>query len=390
MIGGIYTDEKCPVCGEKLKDNHKDGCTCRNHPNIYAKSVSVRFKKTHLRFTNYTEADQELSALRHNFRHYDPRDYQKKRPLALSNLSKEYLATKKGLASYGHIACNLQRAIDFFESKDHIRTIKDIWDEDLEDFADSLNLASKTKHNIISDLKACFVWIWERNRRVFSKNDFPKFPTVSFETEPQIPMSKDGQLAILEWLEKNAPVRVWLAIRWLVGHPKVRPGDILRVTEGDVLRDMGIVLIRRPKERRPKFVYLLQKDIDVINTLPLAMPNMPFFRHEKRWSTTREGEVFGHKYLKKWWNRGKKALGIEGPQLYVGTKHTSITGLNRDGISPEDIQLNSSGHLSKAMYNYLQSDIERQKELTAMCLGEGDISGKDLVKVFDGSRNINY
>ena len=28
MLGGIYTQENCPVCGQKMRDNHRDAVCC--------------------------------------------------------------------------------------------------------------------------------------------------------------------------------------------------------------------------------------------------------------------------------------------------------------------------------------------------------------------------
>ena len=371
MKGGIYSDEKCPVCGEKLRDNHKDGLTCPKHPQVYSRKFSVRFKRTHLRFNSYIEADQELSALRHNIREYDPRDYQKKKPLAFSNLAGEYLKTKEGLASYGHIARNLQRAIDFFGESTHI---KEIQDGELEDLAHFLDVASKTKHNIMTDVKACFKWVWRRNRKTFNMNDFPEFPVIQFEMETRRHVSKEIQWSIMEQVERMFPIRTYLAIRWLIAYPKIRPGDIATITEGDINRETGMVRIPHPKERRVKYIYLIEEDIELVNTLPLAMPSMPFFRHEKSGHGVKIGQSFGKNYLHRRWDEACCALGVEGISLYPGTKHSSITGLNTMGYSPEDIQTNATGHLSTAFRRYLISDIEKQRELSRASLG------KNLVK----------
>ena len=74
MLGGIYSDEKCPVCGNKLKDNKENGCVCPDHPQVYARTMSVRFKQTHQRFSNYEKAAQFLYHLRFDVKNYDPRD----------------------------------------------------------------------------------------------------------------------------------------------------------------------------------------------------------------------------------------------------------------------------------------------------------------------------
>jgi len=370
MIGGIYTDEKCPVCGGVFVDNRKDGLICPRHPKVYAQKMSVRFKTTHQRFDNYNQADQFLSALRHDVRNYDARDFKKSSPLGFANLAADWLKTKQSLKSYRHLKRYVRTASEFWGNIN----IKDIQDAELEDFINSLTVSDKTKHNTISALKTMWGWVWKRNRRTFLRDDFPEFPVISFEMETRKPISKVTQWAILEQAKKMFPIRTYLAIRWLVAHPKVRPGEIITVTEGDVDRDTGTVRIPHPKEKKVKWLYLIEEDIELISSLPLAMPAMPFFRHETGGHGVRIGKAFGKNYLYRRWEEACRAIGVEGVSLYPGTKHSTVTGLNMMGYSPEDIQTNATGHLSPAFKRYLISDVERQREMSRVSLG------KELVK----------
>lgn len=54
------------------------------------------------------------------------------------------------------------------------------------------------------------------------------------------------------------------------------------------------------------------------------------------------GQKFGEKYFYKWWKRACNNLGIDGVDLYGGTRHSTTTAL-RNFFTPE--QIRSSGTL---------------------------------------------
>jgi len=199
MIGGIYSDQKCPVCGSKFIDNHKDGLLCPKHKEIRASSLSVRFKKTHQRFKNYDEADQFLSFLRSEYRRgkYDERDYQKDDPLSVANLTQEWLEKKKGKVKFRTLQ-NFKGYAHHWNAFFGNKNIKDIDYAHIEDFLDSLTLSNKTKHNINAALHNFFVWVWKRNKKIFSISDFPEFPTVQFILGRRKIVSKEVQTTIID------------------------------------------------------------------------------------------------------------------------------------------------------------------------------------------------
>ena len=67
---------------------------------------------------------------------------------------------------------------------------------------------------------------------------------------------------------------------------------------------------------------------------------------------------FGNKYLYKWWKKACSNLGIEGVDLYGGTRHTSTTTLT-DHFTPEEIR--SQGHSIQQIKHLI--DIFRLKRL---------------------------
>ena len=58
MLGGIYSDQRCPFCGSRLKDNRKNGVVCPVHPDQVATKFRVYFKGVRKRFGSYAEASR--------------------------------------------------------------------------------------------------------------------------------------------------------------------------------------------------------------------------------------------------------------------------------------------------------------------------------------------
>ena len=50
MKGGIYTDQKCTVCGTVLKDDKRSKVCCPFHPDQVATNLRVHFGKVKRRF----------------------------------------------------------------------------------------------------------------------------------------------------------------------------------------------------------------------------------------------------------------------------------------------------------------------------------------------------
>ena len=86
------------------------------------------------------------------------------------------------------------------------------------------------------------------------------------------------------------------------------------------------------------------------------MPDMYFFRHLSGRKKIVSGAQFGPKYFKVWWDRACNNLGVEGVDLYGGTKHTVATTLGKY-LSPEEIKRGGTGHTTKKAFDrYFQPD----------------------------------
>lgn len=385
MKGGIYTRQRCPICKSLLNQVIKDGIVCPNHPEIRASRFIVKFKETFLNFKNFSDADRYLTGLRFKSDEgsYDPRDYKKDNPLGFSNLMEQWYknktvesenrkgeterkikpGTKKNYAHYKDSMCA------YFGN----RSIKEIAEDEgfISDYFNSLNkVGNKTKWNYRSALNDFFTCVWHRNKKAFAKAgiDQPELPQIKFTLGYRKIVSKDVQFDILEEVKRisyNVNPKIYLGIKWLCTYVKVRPGEMISLKEGDINTSVGHIYFPIPKENDWKVVPLIAEDVEILKSFPLSLPSMLFFRHVKGVSGVAENDPFGMRYLYKYWKRACANLGIEGVDLYGGTKHSSVTALKKK-YSPEEIKNKGTGHkTNKAFDRYLMIDDEDSRELYA-------------------------
>jgi hypothetical protein len=120
----------------------------------------------------------------------------------------------------------------------------------------------------------------------------------------------------------------------------------------------GVLIIRRPTKRKNHFktIRLVPEHIEELQSLRKqfpGLPELPLFRHLGNQKNARAGEVFGPKYFRNWWNKACENLGIEGLDLYGGTRHTTTTEIARNVSS--DAARKASGHeTNRAFDRYCQ------------------------------------
>ena len=108
---------------------------------------------------------------------------------------------------------------------------------------------------------------------------------------------------------------------------------------------------------------LVSEDIEILRSFPLSIPSNAFFRHIKGISGVGENEQFGNKYLYKYWKKACANLGIDGVDLYGGTKHSTVKAL-RKKHSPEEIRHKGTGHkTNKAFDRYFTIDDDDSQQL---------------------------
>jgi len=299
MLGGIYSDQRCRICGSRFRDNGKTGLFCPNHPKERADSrFIVNFQDVWKRFKSYDEASRFLNGLRYKTDEgtFDSRDYKKDEPLGFANLTEKWLTVKKQEVkskSYNNLKNYISRAQGAWANKN----IKLIGYAEIEDFLLAQDVSSKTRANIRSCLHD--FWIWLRKRRVLRPDQFPEFPEVSFELGYRKIIDRVTQeriLAEVYRISHDTNIKVWLGIKWLMTYVKVRPGELVKLLEGDIDLEMRCFFIPHPKEKKPKWVPLIDEDIEILQSIPRGFPKLPFFRHASGVSGVQPGEPFGEKY----------------------------------------------------------------------------------------------
>jgi integrase len=172
------------------------------------------------------------------------------------------------------------------------------------------------------------------------------------------------QEAILADIRTHEPFRVWLCVKWLATYIAIRPGEMRGLSEGQVDRARGVLIIPHPKEKRPKVIPLIPEDLEIVRALPLAFDqNAPFFRHERIIiGRTKAGDRLGQNSIYRAWRRACARLGVQGVSLYPGTKHSTAMGL-RAVATPEKIKSMTLHSTSAAFHRYFQTGGEALREL---------------------------
>ncbi|MEJ2285986.1 MAG: phage integrase N-terminal SAM-like domain-containing protein [Desulfobacterales bacterium] len=369
MKGRIYSEEKCPLCGGVFfHDEKRGGLFCKQHPQIAAnRQFIVRFGRSITkRFVDYLEAERFLNGLRYENDKgtFDIRDYRKDNPLGFENLANKWLEQKKRtkvkpktIQSYTNF---INKAIDAWGQ----RNIKTIGTAEVEDFLftdhrtpNGDRITDKTRHNMKSCLHQFFAWVKRREKTY----EMPELPEIEFELGWRRIVSIEVQQAIINEVKRIAwdvDPKIWIGIKLLATYIKIRPGEMRNVRERDINLESGFIHIPHPKEgsrKQGKFAYLDSKDIELLKSFPRSInPDLYFFRHVSGRSGVKAGEQYGPKYFKKWWDKACTNLGIEGVDLYGGTKHSTATALGQF-LTPEQIKRGGTGSATnKAFERYFQ------------------------------------
>ena len=129
--------------------------------------------------------------------------------------------------------------------------------------------------------------------------------------------------------------------------------------------ERGVITIHRSKEGEPKLVPLLPEDVELARKMRDRYPGFPaqhFFRsHKGDHGGVKEGVPFNEKRLRRAWRKACDALGIEYVPPYPATKHSTVTALREEGLSPEEIK-RATGHRSNMAFDrYFQTDDDARR-----------------------------
>lgn len=280
-------------------------------------SYRVRFgRDIQKRFKSKDEAERFLTGLRFKAdeKTLDVRDYSKANPLAIGNQSLLWLRTKER-SSRSHYR-NLERWMNLAVSAWGNRNVKTVGYSDLQDLIDAQPVSDKTKHDMADCYHQFFKWLNKRERI-----PVPEIPEYKFSLGWREIIDLDTQSAIIAEVERIAPFRIWLGIKWLATYIAIRPAEMRALRERDVnLQGMIVCRPEATKEKKPKLVPMLEEDIELLKGWPEALPDVPFFR----WPNGKQ--IDAHAFYR-WWKKACANLGIEGVDLYGGTRHSSTTAM---------------------------------------------------------------
>ena len=389
MKGSIHSDQVCPICGARFRPSDgKRPLFCPNHPQTSPTRFVLRYgRKITKRFDSYEAALQALTSLRYQegAGKFDPRDYQvKSRPMAFDRLAEEWLELKARQLrpkSLSPLRMAVRRAVEAWGGAN----IKSIRYAQVEDLINGLKLvpkskgetpaegpaggrreeqelAPKSKAEILAALKQ--LWAWAAARyEVPPLSSWPVLPRPEMRFRKTVSVADQEMiLAEVKKLTCKTRPRSWLAIKWLTTYISIRPAEMLSLTEGQVDRQRGLLFIPHPKERKPKVVPLLEEDLELLRDFPEEHPSLPFFRHGAGARTDRAGAPLGKQRLYRDWKEACRNLGIEGVDLYGGTKHSTAMGL-REVATFEEVRKMTGHTTNKAFDRYLQLEGEKMKEL---------------------------
>jgi len=366
MKGNIYTTQKCPSCGGPMRhDERKHNCICSSCGIGATGDYVVRFGREVTKWcATYAEAAHILSGLRFKTSEgtFDARDYRSDNPLAVRHLVNKWLSIKEhqvAKSSYANLKRYILRAADAWGD----RNVKTISAGDVEDFlfAPATAKSDKTRADIRSVINQFFTWLEEREgiRK-------PRIPKIEYELGWRTITDLDTQQAVIEEVARIHPPKVAFAIDLLASYTKLRPDDLRRVTEGDYRN--GIVTFRNPTKKKnsakvlrllPEHDHLWQK----FQEQHPALPSVKFFRHHDGKSNV-VGQPYGERYLYKCWKSACANLGVEGLDLYGGTRHSTTTAIA--DLAGHDAAKKTSGHLTnKAFDRYCQAE-----DMTAFKMAE--------------------
>ena len=335
------------------------GSICKTPSGYIVKyPTGQKYKRIQIRRRTLEEAERLLTALRYHDDEgtLDIRDWNGGASLAFDTLAKQWLdhvhtaaRKEKTWLTYSRF---MTKAIDAWGNRG-IRTIKRA---DIAALIESYQAGAKSKANMTSCLST--FWRWAVDKEHIRPSDVPVFPKIKYRLGLRKTVDKETQARILDevWNQVGTTEpKAWLGIKWLATYVCLRPSDLCRVLEEDIDRKARKVRIRDPKAAEPYDLPLTTQDAKIILQSAPGAPSSPFFRHSGRTGGAAIDTPFGESYLYRVWKRACAALGIEGVDLYGGTRHSSARAM-RHTHSPEQIKWATMHRTSASFERYFRMD----------------------------------
>lgn len=324
--------------------------------------------------SDYETAEMELLGLRHehNSGRFDERDYKlKTKPLSFDRLVDEWLNIKQKTLNEKTWR-SMAAALRYAQNEWGEANIKSIGYAQIQDFLMGRECKSKTRWNLLCFLKQ--FWRWAEDRYdIQPLKKWPEIGPVEMEYRKTLPLLVQQQ--ILDDIKRHEPFRVWLGVSWQARY-LIRPRELRDINEDCVDRDRGLIILLRPKGRKPEVIQLEPSDLEIVRALPIPEDiSTPFFRHEGGIPGAPVGTRFGENQFRRAWLRACERLGVKDVALYAGTKHTTMTALGQHGYSLEAIKMISRHKTSTAALRYAhmpQNYGARDEVLASLSDGHSD------------------
>jgi integrase len=383
-IGGIYTDDKCPICERNYVDDGIAFLLCPAHPSYIASRFKVKIRGTTARFWDYYIAKRYLESMRKSVA---DGTFDRPKLKTIGHVQDAFLEWKEDLVKMGKL--QLQSVNTYRNRLNRIvhvlgvaKDASSVRYRHVHEFLYKGGFSPKSTYDSYTVFKEMYEWAFDMGDLTAK----PKWPPFDFSLEHDMKrrktVDKETQARILHTMylaEWDIRPRLYLGVRFLATYINLRPKELLGVTERDFNRQEGYIVIREHKtSRRPKIVRLTQQDISLLKELPRGMSHLPLFRHDVPCGGIKAGDGFGQAAFYRAWKRACGKLGIKDVDLYGGTRHSSAVALYKDaGVSPEEIQ-KATGHKSSVAFTrYFKLDLDDVLEIHALA-GPPEPVGRDF------------
>ncbi len=351
---GLYSRQKCTKCAATLVYMpFLRGVFCPKHPKMKATSdFYVHFHGQRKSFAGFLEAENYLLELKRKVENGISLGVADN---PFSRLSAAWLQEKKLEVGKSHYE-NLERYINMYSDKFGDYDVMDIKRKMIHEFLYSFNgrFSSKTLDHMRNCLKSLYRWMLINE--IIDRLPFFDLPVIKIIENKRKIVDKSVQCDIIRHLKKisnDINPRIWVGVYMLAVYISVRPGALRLIRNGDIDFERGFLVLRAEncKEKKQREVPLVPDDLGLMRQYVVGGDDDYYFRHVVPRSGVAEGEIFGRKYLWKWWGKACSELGVTGVDLYGGTRHTSITALGLI-LSPEQVRGGSMHSTSKSFLKY--------------------------------------
>jgi len=356
MKGGVYTKEKCPVCGGNFHRLDND-LLCQDHQTrprkLYVQLYSRELGKyinlfsdaRGIPFSSYEQAYRILTKIRAEIDagSFDPSRYvpQKLKPLQFINWSTRWLQNReieaeKKIISPSYLK-ELRRFVSIFQNFFDKIDIRDIGTKQVNDFYLSLKGSPKYIINILSCLHKMLSDALDWG----DIGKMPKFPKIEAPEPDFKTIDLDQQDAIIQKITDPMD-RAYILF---TAREMVRPSETRALFWDDLDFKHDRVVIRRHfslnelrETTKSKRIKVLPLDGEVKEALQKLPRYILVDKSGKQYASPfvfqKNGHPYSESYARKLWNRITSEMGIK-ISFYQGTRHSSRL---RQLIGPEWIE----------------------------------------------------